>query len=796
MNRLLTSIPRPGRAGGPHLAASSIAGGCFAVCLTLVVSAAGPGPADPGSLGLDPARLARIDGLVEQAIAAGETPGCVVCIGRSGGIGWLRAYGDRQIEPDRDAMTVDTIFDLASITKPVATATAIMVLVEDGVLRLSDRVVSHLSDFTGQGKDQLTVQQLLTHQSGLIADNPLADYEHGPDEAWTRICGLSPLAAPEKEFVYSDVNFIVLGRLVEKLSGEPLAEFTQQRIFVPLRMTDSGYLPDADRRRRCATTEQRDGVWLRGEVHDPRAWKLGGVAGHAGLFGTAADLSRYARALLGGGQLDGTRFMSPATLATMVRPVRLPGGGVRGLGWDERTGFSSNRGELLSSAAFGHGGFTGTSLWIDPGLDLFVIFLGSRLHPDGKGTVNPLAGRIAAVAAGAIVSPVEPGAVAPERAVLPGIDVLARNGFRELAGRRIGLITNHTGRDRNGTPTTQLLAEAEGLSLVALFSPEHGPSGGLDQEEIADARDPETGLPVHSLYGKTRRPTPEMLAGIDTLVFDIQDVGARFYTYVSTMLEAMKAASEHGLRFVVLDRPNPINGIDVAGPLVDPGSESFVGCHPIPLRHGMTVGELARMFREELKLDLELVVVPCEGWRRRDAFDATGLEWINPSPNMRSLTQAFLYPGIGLLEFTNLSVGRGTDTPFEVVGAPWLDGRGLAAALTARRIPGAAFVPIRFKPAVSRFAGEDCGGVNVVITDREQFDPVRVGLEIAVALRRVHPDDWDPNRLATLLLNRKALDAIRAGEDAQSVLEIAAADLRAFALRRTRFLSDQATYPE
>jgi uncharacterized protein YbbC (DUF1343 family) len=748
------------------------------------------------SLGIDTTRLARIDGMVEEAIAAGETPGCVVCIGRRGGIAWLAAYGDRQIEPTREPMTADTIFDLASITKPVATATAIMLLVEDGAVRLGDRISLHLPEFTGKGKESLTLHHLLTHQSGLIADNPLADYEQGPDEAWHRICGLDLVAAPDSKFIYSDVNFIVLGRLVERLSGRSLAEFTRDRVFAPLGMTDTGYQPAAELRSRCAATERRDGVWLRGEVHDPRAWKLGGVAGHAGLFGTAGDLARYARAMLGGGLLDGRRVMAPATLATMVRPVRLPGGGVRGLGWDERTGFSSNRGDLLSPAAFGHGGFTGTSLWIDPGLDMFVIFLGSRLHPDGKGTVNPLIGRIASVAAGAIVGDAEPAAALPGRGVLAGIDVLARGGFRELAGRRVGLITNHTGRDREGVPTTTRLAQAEGVTLVALFSPEHGPTGGLDQAEVPDARDPATGLPVRSLYGKVRRPTGEMLAGLDTLVFDIQDIGTRFYTYIATMLEGMKAASEHGLRFVVLDRPNPINGIDVAGPLVDPGSESFVGCHPIPLRHGMTVGELARMFQSELELDLDLVVVPCEGWRRPDAFDASGLEWVNPSPNMRSLTEAFLYPGIGLLEFTNLSVGRGTDTPFEVLGAPWLDGRELAARLAARRIPGVAFVPIKFAPRASKFAGKECGGVNVIITDRDRFDPVRLGLEIAVALRQLHPDDWDAEKLDKLLLHDATLAAILAGESPDAVLETAASGLRDFAVRRSRFLTDREAYPE
>jgi uncharacterized protein YbbC (DUF1343 family) len=274
-----------------------------------------------------------------------------------------------------------------------------------------------------------------------------------------------------------------------------------------------------------------------------------------------------------------------------------------------------------------------------------------------------------------------------------------------------------------------------------------------------------------------------MLADVDAVVFDIQDIGCRFYTYIATMLEAMKAAAEHNKAFVVLDRPNPLDGVTMAGPLVDPGSEAFVGCHAIPLRHGMTVGELARLFRAELNLDLDLTVVPCEGWRRADAFDATGLEWVNPSPNMRSLGEAFLYPGIGLLEMTNLSVGRGTDTPFEVVGAPWLDGRKLADVLAARGIPGVAFVPIRFTPRASKFKGEECGGINIAITDRARFEPVRTGLEIAVALRRLHADEWDAGKLAVLLLNRDVLAAVLAG-DSDRVVAGSAAGITDFARRR------------
>lgn len=761
----------------------------FAVLLAAAAPAADLPRLDPAAAGFDPARLAAIDGLVEEALAEKKMPGCVVCIGRGDGIAFLKAYGRRAVAPAEEPMTTDTVFDLASITKPVATATAVMRLVEEGRLRLADPIATHIPEFAANGKEKLTVHDLLTHQSGLIADNPIGDYAEGPDRAFERIWNLTPLHPAGEKFIYSDVNFIVLGRLVEKLSGESLDAFTRRVTFEPLSMLETGYLPADGLRVRCAPTEERDGGWMRGDVHDPRCWKLGGVAGHAGLFGTAADLARYATMMLRGGVLDGARVLSAPTVATMTRGWRIPGGGFRGLGWDKRSALSSNRGDLLTEAAFGHGGFTGTALWIDPGLDLYVIFLANRVHPDGKGLVNPLIARIASCAAGAIVAPASSAADAvSSRPVLTGIDVLVRDGFRQLAGKRVAVITNHTGLDRDRRRTAALLAKAEGVRLVAIFGPEHGATGTFDQANVPDARDEETGVPVKSLYGTTKRPTAEMLADVDVVVFDIQDIGCRFYTYIATMLEAMKAAAEHEKGFMVLDRPNPIDGMALAGPLVDEGRGTFVGCHPLPLRHGMTVGELARMFAADLKLDLDLMVVPCEGWRRADAFDATGLEWVNPSPNMRSLAEAFLYPGIGLLEFTNLSVGRGTDTPFEVIGAPWLDGRALSDALAARRIPGVAFVPIRFTPRASKFSGQECGGVNVAIVDRSAVDPVRVGLEIAVALRRLHPTDWQPEKLDVLLLHRATLDAIIGGEPADVVLESARDGLKEFARRRGAWL--------
>lgn len=372
--------------------------------------------------------------------------------------------------------------------------------------------------------------------------------------------------------------------------------------------------------------------------------------------------------------------------------------------------------------------------------------------------------------------------------VLSGIDVLRRDGFKQLAGRNIGLITNQTGVDRTGSSTIQLFHAARKVNLVALFSPEHGIHGKLDVPLIDDSADAATGLKVFSLYGSSRRPGANMLRGIDTLVFDIQDIGTRFYTYISTMGLAMQAAAEGHIRFVVLDRPNPINGITVAGPVLDDGRQSFVGFHRLPVRHGMTIGELARMFNSELQLGLDLEIIPAEGWNRADYLDATGLKWINPSPNMRNLTEAILYPGIGLLETTNLSVGRGTDTPFELFGAPWLDGKLFAVELNRLNLPGVRFMPTRFTPRSSKFAGEQCGGVNILITDRGQFDPVRTGFEIAVQLRRLYAHEWEIDGYDRLLGSKTVLQAIRLGHPYAEIERIYHAGLMEFLQRRAPFL--------
>lgn len=748
--------------------------------------------AKASKVGMDPERLSAIDFVVGRGLERDSMPGAVVLVGYRGKIVFLKAYGYRQVKPDKRAMTTDTVFDLASLTKPISTATSIMKLVEEGKLKLSDPVAKYIPEFAANGKQDVTIYQLLTHQGGLIPDNSIKDYLDGPETAMQRIYDLKLYYQPGTRFAYTDVGFILLGDIVKRITGESVHEFSQKNIFQPLGMQETGYLPADKLKQRAATTQERDGHWMQGEVHDPRSYRLGGVAGHAGLFSTAEDLAVYAQMMLNQGSYKGAQVLKPETIDIMTRGYPVVDD-IRGLGWDSLSRYSSNRGDLFSSRAFGHGGFTGTAIWMDPAQDLFVIFLSNRVHPDGKGSVNSLAGRIGTIAAAAITK--QPGQTAgvsvASRASLEvqtGIDVLKREQFRSLKGMRIGLITNHTGLTREGESTVQVLHDAPGVQLKTLFSPEHGFAGKLDVSKIGDSTDTKTGLKIFSLYGKTRTPTPESLQDLDALVFDIQDIGARFYTYISTMGNAMRAAKEQGIKFIVLDRPNPINGVDFAGPVLDEGAQSFVGYHRIPVRHGMTAGELARMFNEELQIGVELQVVSMKNWKREMYYDETGLTWVNPSPNMRSLNEAVLYPGIGLLETTNLSVGRGTDTPFEWIGAPWLKGMQLAEALNRSGLSGVRFVPVQFSPESSKYSGELCGGVNFIVTDRERFQPVQTGLEIAIQLRRLFPEQWETRNFNRLLGNQRVFDAVLQGQSLMQIRSGYQQDLAEFGVRRARFL--------
>jgi len=781
-----------------------------------------------------------MDQVIAESIGKRQLPGAVVLVARKGRVAWRKAYGSRTIEPVREPMTPDTIFDVASLTKVVATATSIMILVERGKVRLSDPISNYIPELKGEGREKITIELLLTHRSGYAPDFDLKERWTGHDEAVKRLIKEPLRNPPGARFVYSDIGYIALGEVVRRVSGGTLDKFARLNIFVPLGMRHTSFRPSRALKKRIAPTEKRRGQmsylgdsaenagveaeeWLRGEVHDPTSYRMNGVAGHAGLFSSADDLALYCQMILSGGQYRGVRILSPLSVAEMTRPrLVTEAGWTRGLGWDISTSFSTNRGDLFPLGSFGHTGFTGTSIWIDPATRMFVVFLSNRVHPDGKGDVASLRGKVASIASGAVTDLAVTakavleqsqyyealnrdlarftasrgqalsvtslgGSNAADAQVLTGIDVLERDGFKQLAGKKIGLVTNHTGKNRDGRQTIDVLNKAAGVELVALFSPEHGIRGSAD-EKVSDSKDEQTGLPIYSLYGETRRPKPEQLKGLDALVFDIQDIGTRFYTYISTLGYVMEEAAKAGLPVFVLDRPNPIGGIAVEGPIADADKLSFTAYHTIPVRHGMTIGELAQLFNQERKLDCDLRVIMMEGWQRAMWFDATNLTWVNPSPNMRSLTEATLYPGVGLLETTNVSVGRGTDTPFEVVGAPWLDGQRLASHLNVRGIAGARFVPVRFTPRGSVFQGKECGGINIIVTDRAQFRPVLAGIEMAAALRRLYPTEWKLDNYGRLLVNADTLERVTRGEPAEEIARSWSARLEEFRRARARAL--------
>jgi len=763
----------------------------------IALVAAGLGAAPAVQDGIDVARLDAIPPIIERAIAEKKLPGAVVLVGRGDRVVYEKAVGNRAVEPAAEPMTADTIFDLASLTKVVATTTSVMKLVEDGRIRLSDRVSDYVPGFERYGKANITVRHLMTHTSGLRPDLDLADEWTGYDKAIELAIEEVPAAAAGERFVYSDINYVLLGDIVKRVSGLPLDQFAKKTIFDPLGMKDTQFLPPAGLRGRIAPTEKctrygwpcegPDLQMLRGVVHDPTARRMGGVAGHAGLFSTAQDLAIFCRMLLDGGAYRGTRILAPLTVAKMTSAASAPGDpNVRGLGWDIDSSFSSNRGELLPIGSFGHTGFTGTSIWIDPLTREFVVFLSNRVHPDGKGDVTPLRARIATIAAAAIVdAPLEAGRArlmtgrdfgasgSPPRPrlapVQTGLDVLRAQGFAPLRGKRVGLLTNHTGRARDGASAIDLLFGAKDVTLAALFSPEHGIRGILDANVPADV-DEKTRLPIHSLYGDTRRPTDAMLAGLDAVVVDLQDIGARFYTYTTTMAFVMEEAAKRKLPVFVLDRPNPVNGWQIEGPALDRDATSFVGYFPaMPVRHGMTLGELARLFNAENKIGADLTVVAMKNWRRDEWFDETALPWISPSPNMRNMNEAALYTGIGAIEYSNISVGRGTDTPFEHIGAPWIDGVALAETLNARALPGVRFYPERFTPAASKYANEECQGVFVIVTDRAALRPLRVGLEIASALARLYPARYDLGDAARLVGSRDTIARVKTGDDPAAI---------------------------
>ncbi len=757
-----------------------------ASCLGGVILAAAVARAAPE---LDGKRLEGIAPLVESAIQAKKIPGAVVLIGHDGQVVYRQAYGERSLVPERHPMAVDTIFDLASMTKVVATTTAVMQLVEQGKIDLTAPVSDYWPEFKQNGKELVTIRELMTHYSGLPPDLELKPVWAGYDTAMKMIVAEHLDSEPGTRFIYSDINFETLGEIVRRVSGQTLDDYCAEHIFGPLGMKDTRFNPPASLRSRIAPTQYEHGssgpvLW--GVVHDPTSRFMGGVAGHAGLFSTADDISIFAKMLLDGGIYNGTRILSPLSIEKMTEPESPPGKMVlRGLGWDLDSPFASNRGELFDVGSFGHTGYTGTSIWIDPVTKTYVILLTNRVHPNNGGEVGSLRSALATLVAGAL-GPLSAQQILDSRrsltgyaelmksyrvqglrngSVKTGIDVLEAEHFASLAGKHVGLITNPSGRSSDGRRTIDLLAHAPGVKLTALFSPEHGLEGTeAAGAKVDSGRDASTALPVYSLYGDVQRPTAAMLEGIDALVFDMQDVGARFYTYITTLGYCLEAASKKGIDFYVLDRPNPIDGTDVDGPVLDPDLRSFIGYFPMPIRHGMTVGELAEMFNRENHLNAKLHVIKMQGWQRTDWFDETGLEWINPSPNLRNLTEETLYPGVALLEGANASVGRGTDTPFEMVGAPWIDAKVLAGYLNGKKIQGVRFLPMDFTPLSGIFNGQVCHGVQIVLIDRQALEPTEMGVELLAALYRLSPQNSKLDGTLRLVGSHQVLESIRNGQ--------------------------------
>jgi uncharacterized protein YbbC (DUF1343 family)/CubicO group peptidase (beta-lactamase class C family) len=750
---------------------------------------------------------------MEKSVADGNIPGGVLLVGHNGRVIYRKAFGWRALEPVREPMTTDTVFDLASLTKCIATTTAIMKLVQEGRVRLNDPVAVYLPEFAQNGKQDITIRELLTHYSGLPPDLDLQAPWTGRDTAFAMAMQEKPANPPGSRFLYSDINFEVLGFVIERISGESLSDFAARNIFAPLGMTHTRFMPPEEWLPRIAPTEyDEQGRMLRGIVHDPTARRMGGIAGHAGLFSTADDLSKFAQGLL-----SGFEVLSPAIVEKMSTPQQpANAASLRGLGWDIDSPFASNRGELLPVGSFGHTGFTGTSLWIDPVTDTYIILLTNAVHPRGGKSVVSLRARLAtAVVEGLALSLREKDKLRLARitgyneslmasrrvtarngTLKTGVDVLEEHGFRELLiegtnAVRVGLVTNQTGVDSNGQRTVDVLAHAPGVQLAAIFSPEHGVLGTMDTAQVDNSLDRATGVPVISVYGDNdakRRPPSAAIAGLDMIVFDILDVGVRFYTYETTLGYFLEAAAKANKPIVVLDRPNPIGGTSVAGPVADRDRESFVSYWQTPVQHGMTVGELAKMFNKERAIGANLTVIPMEGWMRGDWFDSTGELWINPSPNMRNLTEAILYPGTGLIETTNISVGRGTDTPFELVGAPWIVPEDLARYLNAREISGVRFVPAYFTPASSIYANEKCGAVNIIMTDRNALDAPELGLEIASALQKLYPSQFKINGLDVLMVSKASLDALLAGTDPRRIAEGWRDDIDRFAATRAKYL--------
>ncbi|CAJ0800072.1 Putative D-alanyl-D-alanine carboxypeptidase [Ralstonia psammae] len=751
-----------------------------------------------------PVPMHELEAVIAAQIADANVAGAVVAIGDASGVRERVALGQRFVGNTAEPMTEDTIFDLASLTKAVATATAVLQLAERGRLALDAPASRYWPAFAEGGKARITVRQLLNHTSGLPPGLAARSEFRGPTAVLHAIGTMPPVAEPGRRVIYSDLNYVALGEVVQRVSGTGLDAWCAQNIFRPLGMPDTAFRPGHKLITRIAPTIMRNGRWLRGSVHDPTAAALGGVSGNAGLFSTANDLARFARMLLNGGRLGDRRILQPDSVALLLTPDSSTAvEATRTLGWEAQAPLIPNRYRAPRAGLLLHLGYTGTGLWIDLVTRRFVIVLTSRLYPDEQGNAMPLreavvnlvsstappvsGDQIAARApamAEAVISAGQrlPMAIGPVRS---GIDVLEASGFASLVGKRVGLVTNHSGFDAQGRRTIDVLSQAPGVRLNAIFAPEHGIGTDLDSR-FGDTIDTRSNVVVHSLYGNNKGIPRSALAEIDVLVFDLQDAGVRFFTYLATLGATLEAAATAHIPVLVLDRPNPMGGDLVGGPVSDTADRSLTNYVPLPLVHGMTIGELARLLNDQLHIGAALQVVAMEQYDRAMRFANTGLGWVPPSPNLRDFAALERYPDVGLIEGASISVGRGTSTPFGIVGAPWMDGVAVARELNALDT-GATYTPVHFVPAEGPYHGRSCSGVAIHLVSA-LTRPGRIGLALARVLSQRYPEHFKLEAIRTSVGSETVWAMLRDGVSLDAIERAYVAQVDAFLSQRAAYL--------
>lgn len=681
----------------------------------------------------------RLKQWLDRAVAQSKAPGAVAFVGHADETLFLGATGQRELIPDPQPALPDTLYDLASLTKVIATTTAVMMLRDQGALDL-DQPVSEIVPIPAFRA--FTFRHLLTHTAGLIGYDTYYKEVSGINDILQRLASLPLASPPGTRRVYSDFGFMLLGKAVELIAGDSLDVFCRKHIFEPMAMLHTTYKPPAEWRSLCAATEQcpwRQRVMI-GEVHDENAFAIGGVSGHAGLFAPAGDLAKFCRAILHG------YLLPQKTLDEMTRLGQVPSYPWQGLGWKIDPWRCGSEGFLPSRAAMGHTGWTGTNIWIDRDSGVYAILLSNTCHPSRIKRDSKTLRQTFYAGIDAELRPQKVNAHS-------GLDRLVWEGFEALRGKRAAVLTNMAAVDQLGRPLLGVLGLDASVNIVRIFSPEHGLHG---QAEAGKKVTSETArdIPVVSLYGEQKRPTREQLKDIDCFVIDLPDVGARFYTYPATMKACMAACAEAGKPVLVLDRPNPLGGAVLEGPIAaQPGSD--VCWAPVPIRHGMTLGEIALYFKQTAfaKTKLDVQVCLADGWPRERLFEDCSLPWVPPSPNLPTPETALLYAGMCLFEGVNMNEGRGTETPFLTIGAPWLDADRTAAALSDAELPGCRLETIRYTPRAipgkaehPAYQNEACQGITVHVRDSYAVRSFTVAVALLSAIRRLHGTrlEWKP----------------------------------------------------